>query len=127
MPVCATCCTTAFDLPFTPTQSISLYRAYRFFHAHAAGIVGQRALNAWQLATAEAWASDHDMDFVWTWDSEGAMDEPPDTDVLGCECLDPETGETLASLWAILDPSDAYRRVIEAELALAAMATHATA
>lgn len=82
-----------------------------------------KARTAETLAGAEAWAVEFDVTFTWEPDwSVGdhvaefgeAYTEQPDT----CEvCCAWWGGEVIASLGCIDDASDAYRRVIEAELA----------
>lgn len=93
--------------------------AYQFFREHAGGWVGHNAEHAAHLARAEATAERLGWAYDWEWD-----DEPWDGDcgcqpseVLGCILRDAYSGEQLASLWGIGDPSNTDRRVIEAELA----------
>jgi hypothetical protein len=98
---------------------------FRFFRANAGYIVGESAKGALQLAKAERWAKDvASQRFEWRYD-EAASDEDltlATEGVYGCIVWDicPECNgaQILGSLWGIIDPSNDYRRVIEAELAL---------
>lgn len=100
-----------------------MIQAFRFFLANAGYVVGVRARCALRLARAEQRAADLGWAFEWLYD-----DEPWDGDVpgytprevLGCVVRGPD-GEVLASLWGIADPSPAYSRVVEAELASEAL------
>lgn len=68
------------------------------------------------LASAEEWAEEAEVSFEWTHDElpwDGDCDPPNE---LLC-CLATHGDET-ASLCGIGDPSDQYRRVVQAELAL---------
>lgn len=71
------------------------------------------------LAVAEQWARDRGVTFRWADDWDNTHDthdkEQPQT-CEWCEAVDPISGER-ASLGCIDDATDAYRRVIEAELA----------
>lgn len=101
-------------------------RAYRFFFEHAGYVVGHRAEGALQLARAEAFADDNGWVASWEWDdcpdlswmSEAERAEPHE--VLCCLLRDAD-GNVLASLCGIVDPDNAYRRVVVAELSLEAM------
>ena len=82
---------------------------------------------AYQLADAERHARTMEWSYRWEPDlepidyitgSDGNDDEQPD-ELLGCVLVN-SRGEVLGSLWGIGDPSAAYRRVVEAELALEA-------
>lgn len=101
-------------------------KAVAFFKKHAgyAQKPGETAAQAKTrcaraLARAEAEASARGWRVVWEGDPESW--DPGDTDyepkeVLGAVLRD-ENGHVLASLWGIADPSRAYARVVEAELA----------
>ncbi len=108
-------------------------KAWRFFHAHAGYVVGQRAIGAADLARAEEDAARQDWCFCWEWDEDSASEgcrsaitcNKPDShehEVFGCLVRTRE-GEVLASLWGIWDPDASYSRVIEAELASEALFT----
>lgn len=104
-------------------------KAWRFFHGNAGGIVGETALTAASLARAEAWANDEDngIRFRWEWDESPDLsfmtekERERDHEVLGCimerRCSKCGQWEHVDSLWGIVDPDIAYRRIIEAELA----------
>ncbi len=102
-----------------------LIEAYRFFRENAGNIVGESAVCAMRLARAERAAQERGWTFDWQWDDEpyelgdGESDTP--TEVLGCVLRD-ESGRVLGSLWGIGDPSPAYVRVVQAELASEACA-----
>jgi hypothetical protein len=111
----------------------------QFFYEHAGYSVAQgeteaqgRERGARALAEAEAYAQEHDWQYAWEHDIDGCI---------GCECDSPECacstgtphetlvcilrdadGKMLESLGSICDPSREYGRVVEAELALEAMA-----
>ncbi len=97
---------------------------YQFFRDEASYVVGQRALGAIQLARAEAYAAEQEWEAIW-------QDDPEPYDCEGDQCghyhevygciLQDNRGNHLDSLWGIGDPSSAYRRVVEAELASNAM------
>ena len=112
--------------------SPALIRAYRSFVANAGYVVGHRAECALNLARAEQCARDNDWNAEWERDADGCIGcdcgnanckcnsgEPHE--VLGCVLKDSD-GNHLASLWGICEPDNAYRRVVEAELAAEAMA-----
>jgi hypothetical protein len=111
---------------------------FRFFHEHAGYVVGQRAIGAWELAKAEEYAEE--AGWVYCWDYDQDADRGPvdwgwsEADVKRWEstehrcyvayllphstaCVRP-----LASLGGIWDPSREYERVVNAELALEALA-----
>lgn len=113
-----------------PTKS-SRDRAIEFFYEHAgysypseakgneSAIRKHRLENARNLAEAEAEASSLGWYIEWEYDDmpwESDDDYVPE-EVLGAVLRD-EDGNVLASLWGIADPDRAYKRVIEAELAL---------
>ena len=107
----------------------SLVSSFRFFRKHAGYIVGENAKGALQLARAEALATQ--LNWACTWEG----DDDPDysfVDMWGekyrkefnsrsHECfvaiLRDENRKVVASLGGIIDPDNAYMRVIEAELA----------
>jgi len=101
-------------------------RAWRFFHENAGGVVGEAAVTAAALARAEerareegltfSWIPDDDADLSWMSERERAQDH----EVLICVAFGPE-GRSMACLGGIVDPCNAYRRVVEAELALEAL------
>src|SRR4030095_15091909 len=122
-----------------------LYERYLFFKKHAGYIVGECAEVALALARAEEWALAHDVIFYWQeeeydhgaclgdheyWCSDarrraqGFAYNPHETcshSVESCEAyFESDVDTCLASLGSIIDPSNDYRRVIEAELALEA-------
>jgi hypothetical protein len=83
-----------------------------------------RRRSAESLARAEQYAFDHDWRVDWVVDPEpyemgDAEDEMP-KEVFGAVLYD-AAGKQLDSLWSIGDPTQGYRRVVEAELALEAM------
>jgi|SRR5215472_11457019 len=110
-------------------------KAFDFFRANAGGVVGYTAHNAITLARAEAWAKREGIRFVWEPDDDADWSWMDDDErkrehtvegcravrVHECERCGHETADTLASLWGIFDADNAYRRVVEAELALEAM------
>jgi hypothetical protein len=106
---------------------------FQFFRDNAGYIVGERALGALRLAQAEQYAQVNGWEFEWTNDFDGCI---------GCDCnsescpcstgefhevyvavLRDEDGHVLASLGGICQPESdpAYRRVVNAELALEAL------
>lgn len=98
-------------------------REYRFFREHAGYVVGQQALGAWELAKAEQTAIEREWSFFWTPDDDADwsfINDDEYHEVYGCILRDAE-GNTLASLWGILDPDRNYERVVQAELALEAL------
>mgnify|MGYP001607311749 CR=1 FL=1 len=114
----------------------SLYRRYRFMKEHGRYVVGMCAAGALQRAKAEQWAIDSDVEFEWHYEECDYYDY---RDMLGDHaywCIQEERGEKhthevlwcaamfngkcIAALGGIIDPSTAYRRAIEAELALEA-------
>lgn len=105
------------------------FRAIKFFRDNAGYCVGQRLLGALRLANAEAEARAHGWRVEW----EGE-DYAPDFDdekinaeihagrvPWECAILYDGKGELLGSLGGIAGADSAYRRVIEAELALDAL------
>jgi len=88
--------------------------------------------SAQRLAAAEAFAREADWYFEWDLDAPGRMldrpqgenGEPIGDECFYCQLLDKD-GEMLECLCGIWDPSREYRRVVEAELALQAMAEKA--
>ena len=102
-----------------------LLSAYRFFRGRT-GLVGRDAEMALALARAELAAQDAGCSWEWTDDSQGWYDLVTDgwragspTEVQTCEgcILRDADGEALASLWAIWDADDDYRRMVQAQLA----------
>lgn len=107
---------------------------WKFFHAHAGGIVGQRAVNALHLARAYDWLGEQVENGVlivcwecdqyadrgprdWDWsDADIRRWDRAEHEVLWCSIRDAE-GNVLTSLGGIWDPDQDYRRVVEAELA----------
>ena len=89
-----------------------LKKAYDFFKKHAGGVVGRNAEGALALARAEAVDEDEYM--------LGDEEEMP-SEVLYAVLKD-QDGEVLESLGGIGDPDRNYGRVVEAELALEALA-----
>lgn len=100
-------------------------QAERFFYTHAGYSYDPKTETRAQgrrncartLADAERWAQDTGLTFTWDaddtpWDGDG----PAPQEVLGCIARYAD-GRFAASLWGIADPSRAYARVIEAELA----------
>lgn len=109
-----------------------LFAAYRFFKAHAGYIVGRSAMGALALAKAERYAELVGYEFAWAYDDDADLGDHASwcsnakrDRCFGHECLyavlRDASGEVCASLGSIIDPGNAYRRVIEAELALEAM------
>ena len=97
-----------------------------FFREHASYAVGQRYRNAVALAKAEAEAEARNWSVSW--------EDDDDSDERGAEVCylfaqghgpdaygEFETGELLASVGGIVEPTSAYMRVIEAELAIDAL------
>lgn len=120
-------------------MSRALLASWRFFRAQGGGIVGENALGALQLARAEVEAAARGLVFVWEEDGDDydydydfsdhdhwcRKDCGIDHEVLICAVFtadDTRRRHCLASLGWIVDPSREYRRVIEAELALEALA-----
>jgi hypothetical protein len=105
--------------------SPDLVERWRFFHQHAGYSVGNSAICAFKLAKAEIDAEGV-LSFVWEpddrqWDGDGPTPETVEC----CLVYAPEadiSGPPLASLSGIGDPSPEYRRVVEAELAIEALA-----
>lgn len=124
--------------------------AFRFFRAHAGGIVGHNAETALHLARAEEWAAEHGRRYQWgddpcgdlgdhaywcaiarRWEAGRDVDGTPymrrrrgpecEHTIEDCILYD-EGQDVLASLGSIIDADRNYRRVVEAELALEALA-----
>ncbi len=111
------------------------WAAFRFFREHAGYVVGERALCAMRLARAEerleriteqggariVWDFDDFADLSWM-DAEELKREH---EVLACRvefrCASCRGWQTVAALCGIVDASNDYRRVIEAELAAEAL------
>lgn len=97
------------------------HRAYRFFRGKT-GFVGEDAKTALILARAETDAADADYEFEWSPDPEPDLSwlGPGEkvNEVLVCTMVGPG-GDYVESLMGITDPSSEYRRIVEAELALA--------
>lgn len=108
-------------------------RAIRFFAEHAGTVIGEAALTGYQLALAEEIAEELD------WTTEWELDSYPDLSWCEkcqsdhdhraghalntyCAVLRDGDGRALSSLGGIDRPDKAYRRVVEAELALEALA-----
>lgn len=104
-------------------------RAFQFFHREAGYVVGECAIGAKALADAEAYAADAGWSVEWS--PEESCNCAYDHNAPGIYCCDGsdcwvavlrnEDGTVLASLGCICEPSDSYRRVVEAELASEAM------
>lgn len=124
----------------TAKQPTAKQRAYRFFYANAGSSYDPkretkqqgRARGARLLAKAERDAANLGYTFSWRedyadyknslwdhayWCQDAAAGVEHTHEVWGCVMLD-ENEQHAQSLWAIIDPSAAYRRVVEAELAL---------
>lgn len=112
--------------------------AYKFFRANAGGWVGHNAETALHLARAERWGEIHGWYSDWEPDPNGDLGDHEEWcsdarakrnhghDVEGCVIYD-SAGNHLASLWGTIDPTSAYRRVVEAELCSEALAEIMTA
>lgn len=105
-----------------------LLSSYRWFRGRT-GCVGRDAQAALDLARAELTARDAGCSWEWVHDSHGWADLVMDgwhagspTEVQTCEgcILRDADGAVLASLWAIWDADDDYRRQVQADLALQA-------
>jgi hypothetical protein len=115
------------------TQSPVTDAAIAFFSEHAGFSYDPkvetpeegRQNSALHYAKAEQFAKERGWTAEWRDDPEpyemGDAEETPPSEVLGCVLKD-SSGEVLASLWQIGDPTRAYRRVVEAELASEAIA-----
>lgn len=113
-----------------------LLRAYRFFRAHAGGIVGENAKTALHLAKAERDAVSYGIEFTtepdfvgqyhdgpkeWGWGKKDILDwEKEDHECIQICATGPD-GEVLASLCGIWDADQNYRRIVRAELAAEAI------
>jgi hypothetical protein len=122
-------------------MTTSFRRSFQFFAKHAGYIVGERAKGALALARAERWATDSDLEFLWSDNADGNLGDhaywcaharasrPCQHEITACALIRPcpDDGvhcghaETLASLSGIIDADHAYQRVVQAELALEAM------
>jgi hypothetical protein len=123
-------------------MSADLTKQQQFFYDHAGYIYdpatetreqGRRAC-AVELAAAEAWASEAGIAYEWQPDdttNREFTDEGPEYHLWACHMGDRANGVHMGSLSGIdLGPDshpcrDNYARVVEAELALDAMRTHA--
>lgn len=115
-------------------------RAVQFFYTHAGfsydpktetKVQGKRRC-ARALAKAEAYAYEHDWAYTWEQDSciggdcgdtetcEHPCCQGTEHECLWCS-LEDSRGNPLASLGSICEPSEEYKRVVKAELALEAM------
>lgn len=116
---------------FVAADYVSLWRKagetetqyrYRWFRER-----GNRPKQALGYARAEQFAAKRDWVFSWEWDDYTDLtwmeteEREKDHECWGC-VLKNARGEVLDSLWGIVDPSNAYRREIEAELACNGMA-----
>lgn len=112
-----------------------LRNAWRFFYTYAGYTLGRRAIGAWKLALAERHAASAGITFEWDGDYANYHDTLGDHaywcrdeckgvkhahEVLSCVARD-EAGKVVAALGGIIDPSRAYARVVEAELAIEAL------
>ncbi len=104
-----------------------LLKSFKFFKANGGYIEGRRAECALQLARAEREASAEGLRFCWQDDS---IDDPhyrdfdDDTRPNTYEIVfvyGPDSEDVLASLGAVIDATEDYRRVVEAELAIEAL------
>lgn len=95
--------------------------AEAFFYLHSGYVVGKRREGAEELAHAEAVAGREGWKCGWEHDDlpwDGDCEAP--SEIL-CAVLYDAAGNILASLGGIGDPSDDYRRVVAAELAIEAL------
>lgn len=101
-----------------------LKRAYDFFKEHAGYVVGRRAEGSLALARAEAIASSLGWSVDWEIDEEEYQlgDEEDEPSEVFVAVLRDEDGESMEVLGGIADPTRQYRRIVEAELALEALA-----
>jgi hypothetical protein len=106
-----------------------LQSRYRFFKERAGYRVGFRAAGALELARAEVKAERYGFTFDWSDDDQlaEAFDGKEYREYPAEICVCEDRGEVLASLCGIIEASCEYRRVVEAELALEAFATHYSA
>jgi hypothetical protein len=106
--------------------SKALERSYDFFRKHAGFVVGKSAQGAWKLARAELEAASRGWYCEWEDDPDGfdTLGEIPPEEVeeVLIAVLYDENGEMLASLGGIVNPDRNYARVVEAELAVDALA-----
>lgn len=120
-----------------------LRKQWQFFRLHGASRIGFNGSDALALARAEMHAQNEGWDVRWTedegadwdWMDDSKANEPHEAfcaDLFGpepepCECCGNQARRPLlASLCGIFDPSDEYRRVVAAELALEAMEASAS-
>lgn len=101
---------------------------WQFFMNHAGYATPPgRVVCAALLARAEVRAQEAGLTFEWVWDDDADLslmtdrEREKDHEVMGCVVHAPE-GQVLASLWGVTDPDRNYIRVVEAELALEALA-----
>lgn len=108
--------------------------AYRFFRSQ-----GNTAQYARALANAEAEAQQRGWSFTWEWDQDGDLGDHEawcpqarserhnrcSHEILGCVLVAADADgrrDYSHALWGIIDPSNAYRREVEAECAIEALA-----
>jgi hypothetical protein len=113
-------------------MKLQLQKRYAFFKENAGYVVGRRALGALALARAETLAEAQPERIEFRWEPDQAADRGPEDwgwpkhevrrfwrtehEVWGCALM--VDGEHRSSLWGIWDPSEAYRREIQADLML---------
>lgn len=109
----------------TATLTPSLLRAYRWFRSQ-----GVDAKHALACARAERAARDAGCQFIWEDDPEGWYDLRADNYRCACGCghkiescemvrmVDADNEPLPYALGVICDADDAYRRIVEADLAL---------
>jgi hypothetical protein len=88
-----------------------------FFRKHATKDYAE----AKKLAEAEKYAEEHEWKFEWKYDVDPDMSGIEDAKEVLVAILRDKDGHVLQSLGGIADPSQSYRRVVEAEMALEAM------
>ncbi len=107
----------------------TLRKAFQFFLKYAPySTPPGRAACALELARAErrAWNEGITFEWDWDWDFDPAnlpaedLDPARQHEIFCCRAVSP-SGETLAALCGVVDPTSEYRRVVEAELALEAL------
>ena len=105
-------------------------KAVNFFREHAGYIVGRRLAGALALAKAETvakdvlryrWIADDDADLSFMSDDERRQPHEVEVCLAERQCPTCERWEIVGSLGGIVDADNAYRRVVEAELALEAL------
>ena len=106
---------------------------YKAFHGKTGGIVGQAAVSAHELAKAESWAQSHGIEFDWTQDDITNRDFTDEGEeyYLWRVLARNDDGNVVGSLGGVdfgegKDPwsnkdTRAYKRQVEAEIALEAM------